>query len=162
MVRTLRRWGRRFTKEDGTPCRKHMAAFEIEGIVESHGGEFLQPSLPDISPEHEVSFVLSFYLNGYSLGKLYEPVYRSKKFLFQQKLGYKRQEFLGQNYRFLSGVDTASSVLYEMKECILKGQPCTQYNNRKDKSTFWTFLRISLVRNASGKTAYFVGVLRKL
>ncbi|KAJ4909438.1 Spt20 family protein [Raphanus sativus] len=32
-------------------------------IVES------QTSLPDISPDHEVSFVLSLYLNGYSLGK---------------------------------------------------------------------------------------------
>ncbi|KAG2313193.1 hypothetical protein Bca52824_024750 [Brassica carinata] len=42
-----------------------------KGIVESHA---VQPSLPDISPDHEVSFVLSLYLNGYSLGKPSEAV----------------------------------------------------------------------------------------
>ncbi|CAH2045722.1 unnamed protein product [Thlaspi arvense] len=87
-------------------------------------------------------------------------VYASDAFL--TLTGYKRQEVLGQNCRFLSGVDTDSSVLYEMKECILEGQPCTvqilNYSNRKDKSTFWNLLHISPVRNASGKTAYFVGV----
>ncbi|ESQ33052.1 hypothetical protein EUTSA_v10004326mg [Eutrema salsugineum] len=87
-------------------------------------------------------------------------VYASDAFL--TLTGYKRQEVLGQNCRFLTGVDTDSSVLYEMKECILKGQSCTvqilNYSNRKDKSTFWNLLHISPVRNASGKTAYFVGV----
>ncbi|KAJ0232035.1 Protein PHYTOCHROME-DEPENDENT LATE-FLOWERING [Hirschfeldia incana] len=37
-----------------------------KGVAESHS---VQPSLPDISPDHEVSFVLSLYLNGYSLLK---------------------------------------------------------------------------------------------
>ncbi|EOA24125.1 hypothetical protein CARUB_v10017359mg [Capsella rubella] len=85
-------------------------------------------------------------------------IYASDAFL--TLTGYKRQEVLGQNCRFLSGVDTDSSVLYEMKECILKGQSCTVQilNYRKDKSTFWNLLHISPVRNASGKTAYFVGV----
>ncbi|AEC05613.1 Protein TWIN LOV 1 [Arabidopsis thaliana] len=85
-------------------------------------------------------------------------IYASDAFL--TLTGYKRQEVLGQNCRFLSGVDTDSSVLYEMKECILKGQSCTVQilNYRKDKSSFWNLLHISPVRNASGKTAYFVGV----
>ncbi|KAG7640308.1 PAS domain superfamily [Arabidopsis suecica] len=80
-------------------------------------------------------------------------IYASDAFL--TLTGYKRQEVLGQNCRFLSGVDTDSSVLYEMKECILKGQSCTvqilNYSNRKDKSSFWNLLHISPVRNASGK-----------
>ncbi|XP_020881304.1 protein TWIN LOV 1 isoform X2 [Arabidopsis lyrata subsp. lyrata] len=85
-------------------------------------------------------------------------IYASDAFL--TLTGYKRQEVLGQNCRFLSGVDTDSSVLYEIKECILKGQSCTVQilNYRKDKSSFWNLLHISPVRNASGKTAYFVGV----
>ncbi|CAH8383470.1 unnamed protein product [Eruca vesicaria subsp. sativa] len=87
-------------------------------------------------------------------------VYASDAFL--TLTGYKREEVLGQNCRFLNGVDSDSSVLYKMKECILKRQPCTvqvqNYSNRKDKSTFWNLLHISPVRNASGKTAYFVGV----
>ncbi|CAN8266739.1 unnamed protein product [Cochlearia groenlandica] len=85
-------------------------------------------------------------------------VYASDAFL--TLTGYKRREVLGQNCRFLSGVDTDSSVLCKMNECILKGQSCTVQilNYRKDKSTFWNLLHISPIRNASGKTAYFVGV----
>uniref|UniRef100_O64511-3 Isoform 3 of Protein TWIN LOV 1 n=1 Tax=Arabidopsis thaliana TaxID=3702 RepID=O64511-3 len=83
-------------------------------------------------------------------------IYASDAFL--TLTGYKRQEVLGQNCRFLSGVDTDSSVLYEMKECILKGQSCTVQilNYRKDKSSFWNLLHISPVRNASGKHILWV------
>ncbi|KAG7563341.1 PAC motif [Arabidopsis suecica] len=85
-------------------------------------------------------------------------IYASDAFL--TLTGYKRQEVLGQNCRFLSGVDTDSAVLYEMKECILKGQSCTvqilNYSNRKDKSSFWNLLHISPVRNASGKVYLFM------
>lgn len=85
-------------------------------------------------------------------------VYASDAFL--RLTGYRRHEVLGQNCRFLSGVDTDSLVLYEIKESILNEQSCTVQilNYRKDKSTFWNLLHISPVRNASGKTAYFVGI----
>ncbi|KAL1214448.1 Protein PHYTOCHROME-DEPENDENT LATE-FLOWERING [Cardamine amara subsp. amara] len=43
-----------------------------KAIDKTDGGDvsgFSQPSLPDISPDHEISFTLSLYPNGYSVGK---------------------------------------------------------------------------------------------
>ncbi|KAF5443258.1 hypothetical protein F2P56_035831 [Juglans regia] len=85
-------------------------------------------------------------------------VYASDAFL--RLTGYARHEVLGFNCRFLSGVDTDSLTLNRIKESIRNEQACTVriLNYRKDKSSFWNFLHISPVRNASGKIAYFVGV----
>nr|AML77328.1 putative LOV domain-containing protein [Loropetalum chinense] len=85
-------------------------------------------------------------------------VYASDAFL--KLTGYARHEVLGCNCRFLSGVDTDSSTLFKIKESIQAEQACTVriLNYRKDKSSFWNFLHISPVRNASGKIAYFVEV----
>ncbi|KAG5222377.1 protein TWIN LOV [Salix suchowensis] len=85
-------------------------------------------------------------------------VYASDAFL--KLTGYDRHEVLGRDWHFLNGVDTDSSVLYQIHESILVEQPCTVciLNYRKDKSTFWNRLHMSPVRNATGKIAYFVGV----
>ncbi|CAN7015838.1 unnamed protein product, partial [Brassica oleracea var. botrytis] len=48
-----------------------------KAIVESSAGDasgFLQSSLLHVSPDYEFSFVLSLYLNGYSIGKPSEAV----------------------------------------------------------------------------------------
>ncbi|KAF3431407.1 hypothetical protein FNV43_RR26138 [Rhamnella rubrinervis] len=85
-------------------------------------------------------------------------VYASDAFL--KLTGYARHEVLGRNYRFLSGLDTDPSTLCQIKESIQMEQACTvrTLNYRKDKSSFWSVLHISPVRNATGKIAYFVGV----
>ncbi|XP_027914227.1 protein TWIN LOV 1 isoform X2 [Vigna unguiculata] len=85
-------------------------------------------------------------------------VYASDAFL--ELTGYGRNEVLGRNCRFLGGTDTDTSTLYLIKESIKAEQPCTVriLNYRKDESSFWNFLHISPVRDASGKVAYFVGV----
>nr|AML77995.1 putative LOV domain-containing protein [Euploca karwinskyi] len=85
-------------------------------------------------------------------------VYASDAFL--KLTGYALHEVLGHNCRFLSGLDTDPATLYQMKKCIESEQACTVriLNYRKDKTSFWNFLHISPVRNASGKVAYFVGV----
>nr|AML78572.1 putative LOV domain-containing protein [Verbascum arcturus]AML79395.1 putative LOV domain-containing protein [Verbascum sp. BC-2016] len=85
-------------------------------------------------------------------------VYASEAFL--KLTGYDRHEVLGQNCRFLSGVDTDPTTQFQIKECIRTLQPCTVriLNYRKDRTSFWNFLHISPVRNASGKVTYFVGI----
>ncbi|KAG5087789.1 hypothetical protein AAZX31_01G040500 [Glycine max] len=85
-------------------------------------------------------------------------VYASDAFL--KLTGYAKNEVLGRNCRFLGGTDTDTSTLHLIRESIKTEQPCTVriLNYRKDKSSFWNFLHISPVRDASGKVAYFVGV----
>lgn len=85
-------------------------------------------------------------------------VYASDAFL--RLTGYDRDETLGCNCRFLSGPDTDPLTQFQIKECIRKEQPYTTHilNYRKDRTTFWNFLHVSPVRNATGKVAYFVGV----
>ncbi|KAL3501327.1 hypothetical protein ACH5RR_035776 [Cinchona calisaya] len=85
-------------------------------------------------------------------------VYASDSFL--RLTGYARHEVLGRNCRFLSGPETDPATQFQITECIRAEKPCTVYilNYRKDKTSFWNFLHISPVRNATGKVAYFVGV----
>nr|AML76627.1 putative LOV domain-containing protein [Ochna serrulata] len=85
-------------------------------------------------------------------------VYASDAFL--KLTGYARHEVLGRSCRFLSGVDTDSSVLHRVRQSIKAEQACTVriLNYRKDKSPFWNLLHVSPVRNATGKVAYYVGV----
>nr|AML79024.1 putative LOV domain-containing protein [Bischofia javanica] len=82
-------------------------------------------------------------------------VYASDGFL--KLTGYSRHEVLGQNCRFLGGVDTDSSVLHQIRESIEAEQPCTVriLNYRRDKSSFWNLLHISPVRNATGKVILY-------
>ncbi|KAK6160028.1 hypothetical protein DH2020_003409 [Rehmannia glutinosa] len=79
---------------------------------------------------------------------------------FMKLTGYARHEVLGQNCRFLSGIDTDPTTQFQIKECIRSQQACTVriLNYRKDRTPFWNFLHISPVRNASGKVAFFVGI----
>nr|AML79290.1 putative LOV domain-containing protein [Antirrhinum majus] len=85
-------------------------------------------------------------------------VYASEAFL--KLTGYTRDEILGKNCRFLSGMDTDPTTQYQIKECIRTERVCTVriLNYRKDKTSFWNLLHISPVRSASGKVAYFVGI----
>ncbi|KAL7132917.1 hypothetical protein ABFS83_12G107300 [Erythranthe nasuta] len=85
-------------------------------------------------------------------------VYASEAFL--KLTGYDTHEVLGQNCRFLSGTDTDTVTQFQIKEHIRAQQACTVriLNYRKDRTSFWNFLHISPVRNASGKVAFFVGI----
>nr|AML76856.1 putative LOV domain-containing protein [Marrubium vulgare] len=85
-------------------------------------------------------------------------LYASEAFL--KLTGYDRQEVLGRNCRFLSGIDTDPTTQCQIKECIRSHQACTVriLNYRKDRTSFWNFLHISPVRNASGEVAFFVGI----
>ncbi|KAK9090626.1 hypothetical protein Sjap_023803 [Stephania japonica] len=85
-------------------------------------------------------------------------VYASDAFL--SLTGYARDEILGQNCRFIQGSDTDEKTICEIRESIQSKQACSVriLNYRKNGSSFWNFLHISPVRNATGKIAFYVGV----
>ncbi|XP_071691040.1 protein TWIN LOV 1 [Rutidosis leptorrhynchoides] len=90
-------------------------------------------------------------------------VYASDAFL--ELTGYTRHEVLGRSCRFLSGQQTdVSTQLQITTNSIQTGKSRTMciLNYRKDGSSFWNFLYMSPVRNASGKIAYFVEVQKEV
>ncbi|XP_033131727.1 protein PHYTOCHROME-DEPENDENT LATE-FLOWERING isoform X1 [Brassica rapa] len=77
--RTGRKFRPKVSTESATPDspeqlnpKSIVLSAKSKALVESHGGEgsgCSQSSLLHVSPDHEVSFVLSLYPNGYSIGK---------------------------------------------------------------------------------------------
>ncbi|KAL8142363.1 hypothetical protein V2J09_015395 [Rumex salicifolius] len=96
---------------------------------------------------------------------LYDPhlpnfpiAYASDAFLTMT--GYARHEVLGCSRNLLCGLETNPSSLELIEESVNGGRACKAriLYYRKDRSSFWSHLSISPVRNASGKIAYFVEV----
>jgi two-component system cell cycle sensor histidine kinase/response regulator CckA len=78
---------------------------------------------------------------------------------FENLTGYKVEEAIGRNCRFLQGADTNAETVAEMREAIRAGQPCTVelLNYRKDGASFWNSLSISPVHGEDGTVTHFVG-----
>ena len=81
---------------------------------------------------------------------------------FESMTGYRREEILGRNCRFLQGNDTDSEALEILRKALKTNSECqvTLKNYRKDGSAFWNALSVSPVRDRSGKLTHFIGVQR--
>ncbi|BBJ00545.1 hypothetical protein FGKAn22_22370 [Ferrigenium kumadai] len=79
---------------------------------------------------------------------------------FEQITGYKAEEVLGRDYRFLQGTDTAQPELETIRAALARGEGCTVTlrNYRKDGSMFWNELSISPVHNDEGVLTHFIGI----
>ncbi|AFZ19937.1 response regulator [Allocoleopsis franciscana] len=79
---------------------------------------------------------------------------------FERITGYKREDILGKNCRFLQGTDTKQPALDELHRAIAKGQG-TQVvlrNYRKDGTLFWNEFCLNPVRDEAGHLTHFIGV----
>ena len=74
--------------------------------------------------------------------------------------GYKPEELLGKNLRFLQGSDPDPVVRSKIRESIRLGVPVSVelINYRKDGTPFWNSLRISPIRDVGGMVTHYVGV----
>lgn len=79
---------------------------------------------------------------------------------FEEISGYKAQEVIGKNCRFLQGKDTDQSALQELREALRIGKSCTVIlsNYRKDGTHFWNELSVSPIYNDEGNLTHFVGI----
>ncbi|WP_375267814.1 histidine kinase dimerization/phosphoacceptor domain -containing protein [Phenylobacterium sp.] len=73
--------------------------------------------------------------------------------------GYRRDEVLGRNCRFLQGPETDAAAVRTPAESIAAGRPATVdlLNYRKDGTPFWNALQISPVHNAENELVFFIG-----
>jgi len=79
---------------------------------------------------------------------------------YERITGYKADEAVGRNCRFLQGQDRAQPEIQLLRDAIGKGEPCSVVlrNYRKDGALFWNALSIAPVRNDAGAITHFVGV----
>ncbi|MDZ4319132.1 MAG: PAS domain-containing protein [Phenylobacterium sp.] len=78
---------------------------------------------------------------------------------FLNMSGYRRDEVMGRNCRFLQGPDTDTEVIKALANAIANGEPTNLdvLNYRKDGTPFWNALQISPVRDANGLLVYYIG-----
>lgn len=79
---------------------------------------------------------------------------------FERITGYKREDILGTNCRFLQGTDTKQPALDELHRAIAEGLE-TQVvlrNYRKDGTLFWNEFCLNPVRDEAGHLTHFIGV----
>ncbi|MBB3951767.1 histidine kinase famiy protein [Aureimonas jatrophae] len=78
---------------------------------------------------------------------------------FIQMTGYRLDEIIGRNCRFLQGPSTEAAVVDEVREAIAERRELATeiLNYRKDGSSFWNALFISPVYDTDGKLVYFFG-----
>ncbi|WP_322522033.1 EAL domain-containing protein [Guyparkeria halophila] len=79
---------------------------------------------------------------------------------FTQITGYRADEALGRNCRFLQGEQTDPAAIEEIRHALSARQPVRVLlrNYRKDGSQFWNELHISPVEDERGEITHFVGL----
>lgn len=79
---------------------------------------------------------------------------------FEAMTGYRREEVLGRNCRFLQGSETRQAGLDEIRMALVQGRATRALvrNYRKDGSAFWNELTIAPVRDDEGRLTHHIGV----
>ncbi len=80
---------------------------------------------------------------------------------FELITGYSIDEILGQNCRFLQGPETDHATSDLIRDALKNEVHCTVeiLNYRKDGTPFWNRLSINPVRDQTGNTTHFIGIL---
>ena len=76
---------------------------------------------------------------------------------FRRLTGYRDDEIIGRNCRFLQGPETDNATIAKIREGIAAGHDVAVdiLNYRKDGTTFWNAVFISPVRDEAGTIIYF-------
>lgn len=79
---------------------------------------------------------------------------------FELMTGYKKDEVIGKNCRFLQGEDTDKDQVKKIRDAVEKRESCTIefVNYHKNGTKFWNRLTVSPVSEASDEIQYYVGI----
>ena len=80
---------------------------------------------------------------------------------FEHITGYRAEEVIGRNCRFLQGPQRDDQALAPLREALREGRTAhvVLKNYRKDRTPFWNELLVSPVRDDHGRLTHYVGVL---
>ncbi|MFT5207833.1 MAG: PAS domain S-box-containing protein [Candidatus Omnitrophota bacterium] len=92
-------------------------------------------------------------------GKLDFPIVYVNK-TFEKMTGYKSDEAVGQNCRFLQGSDCDQKGLRLIRKSLKDKKACVAVlsNYKKDGTLFWNELKLSPIFNPQGKLTHYVGI----
>ncbi len=80
---------------------------------------------------------------------------------FEQLSGYRAEEVLGGNCRFLQGPDTNAAAVNRLRAAIAAGQECreTLLNHRgPERTPWWNEIFLAPVHDADGRVVQYIGV----
>jgi len=79
---------------------------------------------------------------------------------FERLTGYRQDEILNRNCRFIQGPETDPATIEQLRQAIRlrQAEAVVLRNYRKDGTPFWNALSITPMPNAAGEVQYFVGV----
>ncbi|ADC71800.1 putative PAS/PAC sensor protein [Thioalkalivibrio sp. K90mix] len=83
---------------------------------------------------------------------------------FEKLTGYRSEEILYRDCRFLQGDDTDQEARTEIRAAIQENRPCrvTLRNYRKDGSLFWNELSLTPVFNDEDHLTYYIGIQKDI
>ncbi len=83
---------------------------------------------------------------------------------YEKMTGYKSDEVIGKNPRFLQGPDTDRSTIEKIRNTLKKQEECNVIilNYKKDGTAFWNEIRIIPIHDKKGKLVNFLGIKRDI
>lgn len=79
---------------------------------------------------------------------------------FENLTGYRKDEVVGRNCRFLQGPETDRETVDRIRAAVAAGQPLIVdlMNYRKDGKAFWNRLSLRPVFDAAGALSHIIGI----